>query len=349
MEPLLVRSLKQQKVERPPVWIMRQAGRYLSEYRQLREAHSFLDLCKTPELAAQVTLLPIQSLDPDAAIIFSDILLIGESLGLQVNFNPGPQITNPLRSVSEIGALRPGNVSSLLSYVFRALAIVKQELSLNTDDTSCRKAVIGFAGAPWTLACYFVSQGPYKHFEATQVLAHQDPKAIHMLLEVLTQAVIDYLLEQIASGADAVQLFDTWAGNLSLDDYRTYALPYVQKIFAAMASTGCPTILYANGTSHLLSALKDSGASCISVDWRTCLQQAENTLGPALALQGNLDPALLCASPETLKERTELMLSRLNRRTGYVANLGHGILQTTPPENARLFVDLVKKGWGRPC
>ncbi len=340
----MIRALKGEPVERPPVWIMRQAGRYLSQYRALKETYGFVRLCKTPELAAEVTLQPISTLDPDAAIIFSDILLLAESLGIQVDFAPGPKIANPIRTTSDIAALRQPRILTDLNYVFQALSLVKGELA-QQEAAKERKALLGFSGAPWTLACYLIAPGPYKSFEACRIFAYQDPTGFAMLMQKLTDAVSEYLLAQIESGADAVQLFDTWAGNLNLEDYRALVLPYTQQIFQSICSSGRPSILYVNGCSHLLEALKDSGATCISLDWRTDLRSAQQVLGPTLALQGNLDPSCLYAAPEVIARQTQAMLSKLQRRSKYIANLGHGILQKTPPEHARIFIDTIKQGW----
>lgn len=344
MKSLFIRALSKEPVERPPVWMMRQAGRYMKEYRDLKEKHSFLELCKTPELALEVTMQPIRFLDPDAAILFADILLPGEAMGFELDFAPGPKILNPVQNRSDLQALKRVDPHTSLDYVFKAIMLIKSELASHYQGEQA-KAVIGFAGAPWTMACYFTEQGPIKLFQGTQVKAADDPQTMHLFLERLTDVIGDYLLGQIESGADAVQLFDTWAGNLSVEEYREFALPYTQKIIQLVQKTGCPTILYVNGSSHLLEQMKQSGADCLSVDWRTDLHAAETLVGEKTALQGNYNPANLFGSVDSVRERTRKMLASLKRRTAYVANLGHGIFQTTPPENARVFVDTVKEGW----
>ncbi|HQH27708.1 MAG TPA: uroporphyrinogen decarboxylase [Oligoflexia bacterium] len=346
IEPLLIRAFKHEPLVRPPVWIMRQAGRYLSEYRTLRQAHSFLELCKSPELAAQVTMQPIHILDPDAAIIFSDILVVGEGMGLEIDFNPGPKVANPIRSRSDILALKNPETTADLGFVFDALRITKKELwELSASKPGEPKALIGFAGAPWTLACYFLDQSLFKNHYATQVLLHQDAETLHLLLDRLTKIVTDYLLGQVEHGADVIQLFDTWAGNLSAEDFSRFALPCIQRICEALRSQNCPVILYINGCAHLLEALRQSGADGISIDWRVPLSTAEEVLGNRILLQGNLDPAALYSAPEHLAKKTKTMLNALKRKSGYIANLGHGILPTTPRDNARLFIDTIKEGW----
>lgn len=344
MKSLFVRSLLGETIERPPVWMMRQAGRYLEEYKALKEDYDFMTLCKTPELAVEVALQPIRALDPDAAIIFGDILIPGEAMGFSMEFSPGPKIQNPIRGKSDILNLKCNSPHTHTRHIFDAISLLKRELDA-LFPSGPPKAVLGFAGAPWTLACYFLDQGPYKHFQGTQICAAQDPSSITLLLERLSDFITEYLLGQFESGADAVQLFDTWAGILSEEDYRVFALPYVQRIIEGLRRAGCPTIYYANNASHLLGALNESGADCISLDWRTSLSSAEEIIGSETALQGNLNPAFLFGSFECVQERTREMLNSLRRRTRYIANLGHGVLQTTPRDNARMFIETVKEGW----
>lgn len=314
----------------------------MSEYRALKEQHSFLKLCQTPELACEVTMQPIDAFDPDAAILFADILLPLESMGLKIDFMPGPKVFNPIRTRDDIEAL--GDRGVALEYVSESLRQIRQALDLRAGGGE-RKALLGFAGAPWTMACYAIDQSPYKHFEATQIIANREPKTLHLLLEKLTSVTTDYLAMQFEAGADAVQLFDSWAGNLSLSDYERFALPYTQQIFAELRRRGCLTILYANGAGHLLSAMAKSGADAISVDARMPLTTAEQIVGEHTALQGNLDPTVLFAPEAELRKATKQMLTELNRRSGYIANLGHGVLQHTPPEQVKRFIEYVKEGW----
>lgn len=336
--PTMIRALNGEELERPPVWLMRQAGRYLAEYQEIKAKHSFLEMCRTPELALEVSLQPLRLFDMDAAIVFADILLPLESMGMKIDFNPGPKVERPLKTRSDIESLTLSDPSRTLHYVMKTIKELRQTLAPE-------KTVIGFAGAPWTMACYILEQGPFKHFHGTQVFANEDPVAIHELLKKITQCTIDYLLAQYESGADVVQLFDSWAGNLSLEDYRRFALPYTQQIFAALKKTSRPSILYVNGSSHLLPAMCESGANCLSVDWRTSLAQAQSSFGERGSIQGNFDPSHLFGSVDEVAERTAQMLNSVKSRVGYIANLGHGVLQHTPRENVKAFVDGVKRGW----
>ena len=340
--PLLVRALRFEPIPRPPVWLMRQAGRYMAEYRALKEQHSFLKLCQTPELACEVTMQPIDAFDPDAAILFADILLPLESMGLTIDFAPGPKVFNPIRTRKDVEAL--SDRAHGLDYVGESLRLIRAGLVARAQGGE-RKALLGFAGAPWTMACYAIDQTPYKHFEASQIMANREPETLKLLLEKLAAVTTDYLVMQFEAGADAVQLFDSWAGNLSLADYERFALPYTQQIFAELRRRGCLTMLYANGAGHLLSAMAKSGADGISVDSRMPLATAEQIVGEGIVLQGNLDPTALFAPEKELRDTTKRMLHELKRRSGYIANLGHGVLQHTPPEQVKRFIECVKEGW----
>jgi len=322
---------------------MRQAGRYLLEYQEIKSRHSFLEMCTTPELALEVSLQPIRILDVDAAIVFADILLPLRSMGLEIDFNPGPKILKPLRYRSDIDQLKYQDPAQALDYVMRTLEMLQQELRLKYSAQG-EKAVIGFAGAPWTMACYAIDQGPWKHFHGTQIFAYKNESAMHALLEKLTETTIDYLTAQLESGADAVQLFDSWAGNLSVEDYCRFALPYTQQIFAALKKTKKPSILYVNGSSHLLEPMIESGADCISVDWRTPIGTAQKRFEGGV-VQGNFDPTHLFGAKDEVVARTKAMLSTVHDTSRYIANLGHGVLQQTPRENVIAFVDTIKKGW----
>lgn len=344
MDPLLLRAIRNEPIERPPVWMMRQAGRYLLEYQEVKAKHTFLEMCTTPELALEVTMQPMRIFDPDAAIVFADILLPLQALGMSVDFTPGPAVAAPLKNRSDIEALRYKDPASTLGYVLETIRGLKRELGASFPAPN-GKAVLGFAGAPWTMACYMLDQGPFKHFQGTQVFAYQDSGAMDQLLKTVGELTGDYLEAQFQSGADAVQLFDTWAGNLSEEDYRRFALPPTIDILARMRKLGCPTILYVNGSSHLLRAMAEAGATCISVDWRTPLKAAQTAVGAGRVVQGNFDPTHLFGSREEVVKRTTAMLSSVERRSGYIANLGHGILQRTPRENVKAFIETIKKGW----
>lgn len=337
MESLFIRALSGQRTERAPVWLMRQAGRYLPEYRAIKEQHGFLEMCEIPELAIEISLQPIRRFGVDAAIIFSDILLPLRAMGLEVEFNPGPRIHNPISTAAEASKLSAGGIVHKLKHVLQAIAGLKTALS------ETHVPVIGFAGAPWTLACYSIAQQEYKHFQGTQVWACQNERAADRLLTLYAETVSDYLLAQIESGASAVQLFDTWAGNLSIEDYRRFALPPTQLIVERVQQSGRPLILYVNGSSHLLPAMRESGATCLSVDWRTPLGEA--AMGWKGSLQGNFDPSHLFKPTDYVTEATARMLRSVNAEGAYIANLGHGVLPRTPIENVQAFVNTVKCGW----
>jgi uroporphyrinogen decarboxylase len=341
MQSLILQALAGKEIERPPVWIMRQAGRYMPEYRALKERYTFLELCRQAELAVEVTMQPINFLNPDAAIIFSDILVPFEPMGIEIDFNPGPVIKTPVCSPSDVSALKEVNPEQDLSFVLQAISEVKEKLLSLPDN----KALLGFAGAPWTLACYILERGIFKHFENGMVFAMQHPEAMHQLLSKLSTVVSDYLIAQHQAGADAVQLFDSWGGNLSAADYEIYSLPYIKNIISNVQKAGCPIILYVGNNSHLLPLLKDSGADCISIDWRTTLSTAEKILGGDITIQGNLNPTHLYGTEQEVRERTRAMLKTLKRRNQFIANLGHGILPTTPPENAKAYVETIREGW----
>jgi len=316
---------------------MRQAGRYLPEYQAIKAKHSFLEMCRSPELASEVTLQPLRRFDMDAAIVFADILLPLEAMGLKIDFNPGPKVESPLRSPAEIAALKPSDPLSALEFLMKALRQLREMLP-------AEKTLIGFAGAPWTMACYMLEQGPFKHFQGTQVFAYEHSSAMHELLGKLSEFTGEYLLAQLESGADVVQLFDSWGGNLNLEDYCRFSLPYIHRVFEKVRSSGRPGILYVNGSAHLLPALAECGADCLSVDSRTPLNSAQKTFGKG-CVQGNFDPTHLFGSAEEVDQRVSKMFGTLATKKGYVANLGHGVLQRTAPENVKAFVDSVKRGW----
>lgn len=337
--PLIIRALRREKTERPPVWIMRQAGRYMAEYRAMKEKHSFLELCRTPELALEITMQPMHFLNPDAAILFSDIMIPLEGLGFEIDFKPGPVVANKIKTPADVSALKSYDVWSGCKFVFDALRLIRGELSLTHPNAG----LLGFAGAPWTMACYVIEQGLFKHFQGTEVFAKAQPKAFAELIDKFTSVVTDYLLAQVEAGAQAVQLFDSWGGNLTAEEYKRYSLPSIQKISAAIKKTGTPVILYVGNTGAVLETLKDAGVDCVSLDARVDLVQAREVLGPNVALQGNLSPTDLFLPQETVVKTTQIMLESMRGQAGYIANLGHGILPTTPPENARAFVETIKK------
>ncbi len=315
-----------QPVDVTPVWFMRQAGRSLPEYRALRERHDFMTVATTPELAAQATLMPVERLGVDAAVLFADIMLPLASLGVSFEIQPGvgPVIPNPVRARDDVE--RMGFTASDLAtpYVLEALRQLKRELG-------DRAALLGFAGAPFTLACYLVEGKPAREFPLAKALMYGEPETWHALMDALTRVTIDYLHAQIAAGADAVQLFDSWLGLLDSETYATMALPYTRRIFAAVAPLA-PAIHFSTGTAALLEQIGQSGCTSVSVDWRQPLDVAWERLGPGLGIQGNLDPALLLAPWPAVERRARDVLERAGGRSGHILNLGHGILPQTDPE-----------------
>jgi uroporphyrinogen decarboxylase len=317
---------------------MRQAGRYLPEYRAIRQKVDFLTLCKTPELAAEVTIQPVDILGVDAAILFADILLPLEAMGAELQFvkGDGPTFPNPVRTREDVARLREPNVDETLGYVFDAMRLVRRELD-------GRVPVLGFGGTPWTLAAYLVEGGGSKHFEHLLAWSYGDPEGLSVLLDRVADVSIAYLLGQIAAGAQALQLFDTWGGLLDLDRWRAVALPPLRKIVDALKGK-VPLIYYINGGTHLLPALAELPVDVLSVDWRLPLSEVRRRLGEGAPkiLQGNLDPAALLAPIPEIERRTAAVIEQ-GRGGGHIVNLGHGILPMVPVENAKAFVDAVKR------
>jgi len=334
-------ACRRERVERTPIWLMRQAGRYLPSYRRVREkAGDFLTLCKTPELAAEVTLQPINELGFDAAILFSDILIPLEAMGIPLSFEEGegPKL-RPVTSVAEIEKLRVPDPLESTPFVMKTVANLRSEFGGKVP-------LIGFGGAPFTLACYAVEGGSSKDFRKILTLLYSEPETLHALLEKITQAMIPYLREQVRSGADAIQLFESWGGILNAKLYRQFALPYVRRIFSALREEGVPRIFFLNGTSHLISEMAASGADVISVDGKMSLSGAHQITSGAFALQGNLEPAALFAPAEVLKGEIRAVLAGAPKQ-GHIFNLGHGVLPGTPVDNVRLVVETVRELTGR--
>lgn len=329
-----LRACRGQEVDYTPVWLMRQAGRYMSEYRTLRARHHFLEMCKTPELACQVTLQPVDKLGVDAAILFADILLPLEPMGIQLSFgkDEGPVIHNPVRRMADVEALRPIEANSC-GFVLDAIKMVRHELE-------GRVPLIGFAGAPFTLASYVVEGGGTKLYRVCKTLMHDDPATWHALMDKLADVIIVYLNAQIAAGAQAVQLFDSWVGNLSPQDYREYVLPHSAKVFAHLDKR-VPHIHFANQASSMLELVKQAGGDVIGLDWRIEIDTARRRLGEDVAVQGNLDPMLLFCRPEVIRAQARDILERVGSRPGHIFNLGHGIQKDTPVEHAQLLVQAV--------
>ena len=333
--PVFLRACRKEPTPHTPVWLMRQAGRYMPEYRALRARVPFLELCKTPDLAAQVTVEAVERLGVDAAILFSDILLILEPLGVGLEFTAGdgPVIRRPLRSGKDIDALAETHPEESVPFVFEAVRRIRRGLP---DAVP----LIGFAGAPFTLASYLIEGGASRHYLETKRLMYQDPGAWRALMERLVRLVTAYLNAQIAAGAQVVQLFDSWVGCLAPDDYRRSLLPHMQTLIRGL-TPGTPVIHFGTGTAGLLELLAEAGGDVIGVDWRIGLDVAWQRIGPDRAVQGNLDPLALFAPRDELRRQVRRVLDEAGGRPGHVFNLGHGILPHTPVENVRAMIDLV--------
>ena len=342
MSDRFLRACRRRSVDRPPLWIMRQAGRYLPEYRELRARFDFLTVCRTPELAVEASLQPLRRFDLDAAIIFSDILLPLEALGCELKFEPSPRIARPLRSSAEIASLDPAPIAETMRFVGEAVELLCRELA-------GRVPVIGFAGAPFTLAAYLTEGEGRDGFPAIRALRASDPAALGTLLDKLAALVTGHLDLQIAAGAQAVQIFDSWAGILSPEDYAAFALPAVRRVIRGLRRGDVPVIYFAPAAGHLLELAATSGADVLGVCWRTPLDDARRRTGGRVALQGNLDPAVLLAPPERVRERAVAVLDALGDEPGHIMNLGHGILPGTPIASVEALVAAVAERERRPA
>ncbi len=338
---LLLRALMREPVEMTPVWMMRQAGRYLPEYKATRaKAGSFLELCKNPELACEVTMQPLRRFRLDAAILFSDILTIPDAMGLGLYFGDGegPQFSKPIRTKSDIDAIGVPDPEDELSYVMDAVRIIRKELDGLVP-------LIGFAGSPWTLATYMIEGASTKNFAISKGIMFEQPNLMHKLLNKLAESVTIYLNAQIAAGAQAVQIFDTWGGMLSPKDYKNFSLQYMQKIVEGLTRTAdgrkVPIILFTKGGSQWLESMAEVGADALGLDWTIDIGEARKRVGNKVALQGNLDPSTLYASPEVIQNSVSEILESFGHGTGHVFNLGHGIHPEISPQNAGVFVEAV--------
>lgn len=337
MNDRFLKACRREAVDCTPVWFMRQAGRYMPEYQKIRTRHSILEVCKTPELAAEVTLQPIERFPLDAAIIFADILLPLEAMGLSLEFaeGEGPVIHNPVRDRTGVDRLRVTDGAGL-AYVADAVREARRAL----HD---RVPLIGFAGAPFTLASYAIEGGGSRNYILTKQFMYREPEAWHRLLDKLAREVTGYLRQQIREGAQAIQLFDSWVGCLSPNDYAEYVLPHVQVIFEGLKRENVPLIHFGTGTSTLLRLMRDAGGTVIGLDWRVPLDEGWAMLGPEVAVQGNLDPVALFAPFGEIERRVEDILRRAGGRPGHIFNLGHGILPGTPMEHVAAAIDMVHK------
>ena len=330
-----LRACRRNPVDATPVWFMRQAGRYMPEYRVIREKYSLLEICRHPELAAEVTLQPVRALGVDAAILFADILLPVIPLGLGLEFakGEGPVIGKPVRTMNDVRGLNPLHAETDLGYVMEAIRILRGELN--------GTPLIGFCGAPFTVASYIVEGGASRDFLKTKTMMYCASKVWHALMEKLSEVLADYLVAQIRAGAQAVQVFDSWVGALNLQDYETFVLPYSQKVLQAAKAEGVPVIHFGTNTTTLLPLMKRAGGDVIGLDWRVPLDNGWALLGGDVAVQGNLDPAVLFAPLPEIKTRVHDILHRAAGRPGHIFNLGHGILQHTPVSNVKAVVDMV--------
>ncbi|HEY0730790.1 MAG TPA: uroporphyrinogen decarboxylase, partial [Chitinophagaceae bacterium] len=333
---LLLRALRKEKLERPPVWMMRQAGRYLPDYIKLREQYDFFTRVQTPELATEITLQPIDQVGVDAAIIFSDILVIPQAMGLEVLMEEGkgPSLPKTIKTLADVDALNTSDAAHHLKYVLDALSLTKKELN-------GRVPLIGFAGAPWTILCYMVEGKGSKTWDKAKHFAYTQPELAHKLLQKITGITIDYLKAQVKAGADTVQVFDSWAGSLSPEDFSVYAEPYLKQIADAVKADA-PVILFPKGSWYALESLSKSGAGGIGIDWTVSPKMARQLTGNNITLQGNFDPAKLLAPIPQIKQWVKEMIDQFGVQN-YIANLGHGITPNVPVDHAKAFVEAVKE------
>lgn len=338
-----IKAALSQPVDKTPVWMMRQAGRYLPEYRELRaKAGDFMALCTNPELACEVTLQPLRRYELDAAILFSDILTIPDAMGLGLYFKTGegPAFKNPINNINDISKLSVPDVFDKLKYVTDAVSTIRKNLNNETP-------LIGFSGSPWTLATYMVEGGTTKNFGKVKGMMFAEPVAMHQLLDVLAKSVIAYLNAQIESGAQAVMLFDTWGGVLSTRDYQAFSLQYMQQIIDGLIrekdGNKIPVTLYSKGGAGWLEMMAETGADCIGLDWTIDIDKARARIGNKVALQGNMDPCILYSTPQLIEQEVADILAKYGKGAGHVFNLGHGIHPTIEPENVKAYVDAVHK------
>jgi uroporphyrinogen decarboxylase len=328
-----LKACRREPVDCTPVWMMRQAGRYLPEYREIRAKHTFLEMCKTPELAAEVTVQPVRRYEIDAAIIFADILLPLEPMGIGLEFakGEGPVIHNPVRSMTDVENLKPIDSAQQIAYLMTAIKLVLRELNGKVP-------LIGFSGAPFTLASYIIEGGGSRNYEHAKTMMFSEPKSWHKLMEKLTCVIINYLDAQIEAGVQAIQLFDSWVGTLGPADYREFVLPHQKNLIAGVNRT-VPLIHFAHGAGHLLEMVAEAGGDVIGLDWRCRLDEAWGRVGYDKGVQGNIDPLSLFGTREFIRRRTKEILDCAGNRNGHIMNLGHGILPQTPLDHAAEFIN----------
>lgn len=331
-----LKACKREETDHTPVWFMRQAGRYQPEYRKIKEKYSIVDICKIPEVCTEVTMLPIQQFDLDAAIVFSDIMIPLEPMGINFEYKAGvgPVIDNPIKNVADVNKLRPIDPERDLAYTGQALQMLKERLNV---------PCLGFVGAPYTLASYMIEGGPSKNYILIKQLMRDKGDAWHLLMDRLTTAMTEYCLFQLRSGAAAVQLFDSWVGNLSRDEYMKYVFPYMKQMVSEIkAISDAPVIMFGVNTAHLLEDFKATGVDVVGFDWKTDLTSNWDRIGRDIAVQGNLDPTLLFSEWDQVEEKATSILEEMRGNKGFIFNLGHGILPKTPVENVRNLARLVR-------
>ena len=333
---LFLRALKGETVERPPVWMMRQAGRYLPDFMKLKEKYDFFTRCRTPELATEITVMPIHQVGTDAAILFSDILVVPQAMNIEVEMKPGvgPWLPNPVRSMEAVNKVIVPDVHETLGYVMDAVKMTKKELNNEVP-------LIGFAGSPWTILCYAVQGQGSKNFDIAKKFCFTQPQAAHTLLQKITDTTIAYLKAKVEAGVDAVQIFDSWGGMLSPKDYEEFSWKYIQQIIDALKDD-IPVIAFGKGCWFALDKMAVSGASALGVDWTCSPEMARKLTGGEITLQGNFDPSRLYSPPSEIKEMVHTMIDEFGKDR-YIVNLGHGILPDIPVENAIAFVEAVKE------
>lgn len=331
-----LRACRRLPVDRTPVWFMRQAGRYMAEYRAIRADHTLLDICHQPDLAAEVTMQPINAFDLDAAIIFADILLPLVPMGADLAYvkGEGPVISNPVRTKADVQALKQVDTRKSLDFVMAAINLVREQLPEGVP-------LIGFAGAPFTVGSYLIEGGSSRSHVQAKGLMYRDEETWDELMDRLVDVTIDYLLGQREAGAQVIQLFDSWVGALHPEDYQRYVQPHSARVLAAVSETGVPTIHFGTGTATILPLMKEAGGDVIGVDWRMPLGRARDLLGDDVAVQGNMDPVALFADPQVLEQHVDRVLAAAGGRPGHIFNLGHGILPSTPVENVNAVVEMV--------
>ncbi|MBI2619707.1 MAG: uroporphyrinogen decarboxylase [Ignavibacteriales bacterium] len=336
---LFLRACRREPVKRTPVWMMRQAGRYLPEYRAIRAKTDFLTLCRTPELVSEVSIQPVELIGVDACIVFSDILVVPEAMGMELIVDEGkggPRFPQPVRSRDDIDRLAVPDPHDRLKYVLDAVALTKKNLN-------GRVPLIGFAGSPWTLATYMVEGRGSKNFRYVKELIYSNPKDAHRLLEKLARSVAEYLNAKLEAGAQAVQIFDTWGGILPPDEFREFSLHYIEHVLSLLKKNGAPVIVFCKDSNHSLEAIADLAPDVIGLDWTIDIGKARMLVGSQVSLQGNLDPTMLYAPPETIRSGVIRILEKYGKGSGHIFNLGHGILPDVPVEHAKEFVRAVQE------